>query len=103
MIRSNCEALGQRVLPLAGGHVDHGSRSDYWGDGVGAELQQPEVALDVLRAVAIVGLRGIPLIDVAKRVDLGGDVVADEQGVARPRGVERVIFLHQCKLPLSWM
>jgi len=30
---------------------------------------------------------------VAERVDLGGDVVADEQRVARPRRVERVIFL----------
>src|SRR5215218_8182604 len=103
MIRFNCEALGQRVLPLAGGHVDHGGRSDYGGDGVGAELQDPEIALDILRAEAIVGVRGIPLVEVAEAVDLGGDVVADEQGVARPRSVQRVLFLHEGQLFISWM
>src|SRR5215211_3255651 len=103
MSRFNCEALGQRVLSLACGHVDHGSRSDYGGNGVGAELQDPEIALDILREVAIVGARGIPLIDVAEAVDLGGDVVADEQSVARPRSVQRVIFLHEAQLPISWM
>src|SRR5215211_148713 len=103
MIRFNCEALGQRVLSLACGHVDHGGRSDYWGNGFGAELQDPEIALDILREVAIVGARGIPLVDVAEAVDLGGDVVADEQSVARPRRVQRVLFLNECQLPISWM
>src|SRR5215211_4437744 len=103
MIRFNCEALGQRVLSLAGGHVDHGSRSDYWGNGVGAELQDPEIALDIFREVAIVGARGIPLVDVAEAVDLGGDVVAYEQSVARPRRVQRVLFLNEAQLPISWM
>src|SRR5215216_7236210 len=103
MIRFDCEALGQRVLPLAGGHVDHGSRSDYRGNGVGAELQEPEVALDILREVAVVGVRGITLVDVAQRVDLGGDVVAYKQGVARPRRVQRVIFLNEGQLFISWM
>src|SRR5215213_5681244 len=91
------------ILANAGGHVDHGSRSDYRGDGVGAELQEPGVALDVLREVAVVGVRGIPLVDVAQRVDLGGDVVAYEQGVARPRCLQRVIFLHERQLFISWM
>src|SRR5215218_3248626 len=90
MIRFNCEALGQRVLSLACGHVDHGGRSDYWGNGFGAELQDPEIALDIL-------------VDVAEAVDLGGDVVADEQSVARPRRVQRVLFLNECQLPISWM
>src|SRR5215211_7099806 len=103
MIRFDCEALGQRVLPLAGGHVDHGSWGDYRGNGVGAELQEPEIALDILRAVPIVSARGIPLVDVAERVDLGGDVVADEQGVARPCSVQRVLFLHEGQLLISWM
>src|SRR5215216_878177 len=73
------------------------------GNGVGAELKEPEIALDILRAVAIVGVRGIPFVDVAQRVDLGGDVVADEQGVARPRCVQRVIFLHEGQLLISRM
>jgi hypothetical protein len=92
-VRSDPEALGQRVLPLAGGHVDHGGRGDYWRDGIGAELQEPEVALDILREKAIVGVGRAPFVDVAERVDLGGDIVADEQRVANPRRVERVIFL----------
>jgi hypothetical protein len=76
VIRGDPEAFWQRVLSLACGHVDHGSRGDYWGNGVGAEFQDPEIALDILREVAVVGVRRIPLIDVAQRVDLGGDVVA---------------------------
>src|SRR5215213_6734847 len=103
VIRGDPEASWQRVLSLACGHVDHGSRGDYGGNGVGAELQDPEIALDILRAVAVVGARGIPLVDVAEAVDLGGDVVAYEQSVARPSGVQRVIFLHECQLLISWM
>ena len=40
-------------------------------------------------------MRRVALVDVAEAVDLGGDIVADEQGVARVGCVERVLLLAQ--------
>jgi hypothetical protein len=92
-VRADPEALGQGIFPDAPGNIDHNGRGDDRGDGVRPELQEAEVALDLLGVEAVVGVGRAPLVDVTQRVDLGGDVVADKQRVAGPCRIERVVLL----------